>query len=169
MTAIINRKFSAPLTGKNLFLPLKNLIMLSSSSKYAINAVLYIAVHASEEKKLRATEVADAIKLPSPFLSKLLQSLSRAQLISSTKGPKGGFFITEEAKNNALIEVVKAIDGIHKMEDCALGLKKCSSEHPCPIHFSIQPYKKKFLRELEENSIEHFAEKVKKGETYLFL
>ncbi|MFD0975587.1 RrF2 family transcriptional regulator [Salinimicrobium gaetbulicola] len=143
--------------------------MLSSSSKYAINAVLYIAVHASAEKKLRANEIAEAIKLPSPFLAKLLQNLSREHIVSSSKGPKGGFFLTDEAKQLPLLEVVKSIDGVERLEDCVLGLKKCSAEKPCPVHFSVQPFKKKFLRELEENSIEHFAEKVKKGETYLFI
>ena len=143
--------------------------MLSSSSKYAVNAVLYIAVHASENEKIRATEIAEAIKLPSPFLAKLLQILSRENIVSSTKGPRGGFFIKPEAKQLPLIEVVKSIDGIDRLEECVLGLKVCSPEKPCPVHFSVQPFKKKFLRELEENSIEYFAEKVKKGEAYLFV
>src|SRR6056297_636102 len=139
--------------------------MLSSSSKYAVNAVLYLAVHSSEVNKIRAKEIADAIKLPSPFLAKLLQTLSREHIVSSTKGPRGGFYLTPEAQKINLIEVVKSIDGIARLEECVLGLKKCSSEKPCPVHFSVQPFKKQFLRELEENSIESFAEKVKKGET----
>lgn len=40
--------------------------MLSNSSKYAINAVLYIAVNASENQKIGVKEVADAIQIPSP-------------------------------------------------------------------------------------------------------
>lgn len=143
--------------------------MLSSSSKYAVNAVLYLAVHASEAKKIRAKEIANAIKLPSPFLAKLLQTLSREHIVSSSKGPRGGFYLTPEAQNLNLIEVVKSIDGIERLEECVLGLKKCSSEQPCPVHFSVQPFKKRFLQELEENTIEFFAEKVKKGETYLFI
>ncbi|MFD2518712.1 RrF2 family transcriptional regulator [Salinimicrobium flavum] len=143
--------------------------MLSSSSKYAVNAVLYIAVYASEDKKIRAGEIAEAIKLPSPFLSKLLQTLSRENILSSSKGPKGGFYLTPEAKELALIEVVKSIDGVDRLEDCVLGLKKCSSEQPCPVHFAVQPFKNRFLQELAENSIGSYAEKVKKGETYLFV
>ena len=143
--------------------------MLSSSSKYAVNAVLYLAVHSDEDNKLRAIEVAEAIKLPPPFLAKLLQTLSRENIVSSTKGPNGGFYLTEEAQNRYLVEVVKAIDGVEKLEECVLGLKKCSSEKPCPVHFAVQPLKKQFLRELEENTIADFAEKVKNGETYLFL
>ncbi len=143
--------------------------MLSSSSKYAINAVLYLAVNATEINKIRASEIAEAIKVPSPFLSKLLQTLSREHIISSSKGPKGGFYLTDEEKQLYLIEIVKSIDGVDRLEDCVLGLKKCSSEKPCPVHFSVQPFKNKFLKELEENTIEYFAEKVKKGEAYLFI
>ena len=143
--------------------------MLSSSSKYAVNAVLYLAVHSTKTKKIRAKEIAEAIKLPSPFLAKLLQTLSRENIISSSKGPTGGFFLTAEGMELPLLEVVKVIDGTDRLEDCVLGLKKCSSEKPCPVHFSVQPLKHKFRKELEENSIASFAEKVKSGETYLFV
>lgn len=142
--------------------------MLSSSSKYAVNAVLYLAVHSSDKNKIRAKEIAEAISLPSPFLSKLLQSLSRENIISSSKGPTGGFYLTEEALRTPLIEVVRIIDGTDRLEDCVLGLKKCSSEQPCPVHFSVQPLKQKFREKLEEN-IEVFAEKVKSGEAHLFV
>lgn len=142
--------------------------MLSSSSKYAVNAVLYLAVHSSETKKIRAKEIAEAINLPSPFLSKLLQSLSRENLISSSKGPTGGFYLTAEALSVPLIEVVKIIDGTDRLDDCVLGLKKCSSEQPCPVHFSVQPLKHRFRKELEEH-ISVFAAKVKSGEAHLFV
>ena len=143
--------------------------MLSSSSKYAVNAVLYLAVHSSEINKIRAKEIAEAIKLPPPFLAKLLQTLSRENVVSSSKGPTGGFYLTPEAQQRPLLEVVKIIDGTDRLEECVLGLKKCSSEKPCPVHFSVQPFKQTFKKELEENSIAVFAEKVKSGETYLFV
>lgn len=143
--------------------------MLSSSSKYAVNAVLYLAVHSNENRKIRAKEIAAAIKLPSPFLAKLLQTLSRENIISSSKGPTGGFYVTEQGQQLPLLEVVKIIDGTDRLDDCVLGLKKCSSEMPCPVHFSVQPFKQEFRRQLEENSIATFAAKVKSGETYLFV
>lgn len=142
--------------------------MLSSSSKYAVNAVLYLAVHSSDKNKIRAKEIAEAIKLPSPFLSKLLQSLSRENIISSSKGPTGGFYLTDEASKRPLIDVVNIIDGTQRLEECVLGLKKCSSEQPCPVHYSVQPLKLKFREELEEN-ISVFAAKVKSGEAHLFV
>lgn len=143
--------------------------MLSNSSKYAINAVLYLAVHSDETKKISAREIAEAINIPSPFLSKLFQILSRKNVISSSKGPGGGFYTTSENLNLNLIEIVKHIDGLDNFEDCVLGLKKCSSEKPCPVHYAIQSLKIKFLKELNENTIAGFAKKVKTGETFLFI
>lgn len=126
--------------------------MLSNSSKYAINAVLYLAVHASVENKIGAKDIAESLGIPSPFLAKILQTLARKNAISSTKGPKGGFYLTDEEKQIPLVEIVYHIDGIDKFTNCALGLKKCSSETPCPIHYSIQPLKAKFLEDLKSNS-----------------
>lgn len=141
--------------------------MLSSASKYAINAVLYLATESSEDRKIGVREIAGAIDVPPPFLAKLLQNLAKKQIISSSKGPKGGFYLTEGNRNLKLISVVEHIDGLSKFEDCVLGLKDCSSEKPCPIHFSIQPFKEMMFRELDDNTIESFAVKVRNGETFL--
>ena len=77
--------------------------------------------------------------------------------------------MTGKNLNLDLIEIVKHIDGIDKFENCVLGLKKCSCEKPCPVHYSIQPLKEQLFKELNENSIASFAEKVKTGETFLFI
>lgn len=143
--------------------------MLSNSSKYAIKAVLYLAVHSSEVKKIRAKEIAEAINIPSPFLAKILQPLSKRNIISSIKGPAGGFYMTPGNLEIPLLEVVKEIDGLEKLNNCVLGLTACNAEKPCPIHFSIQPLRLKFMKELRENSIASFAEKVKEGEAFLIL
>ena len=70
--------------------------MLSNSSKYAIRAVLYLANNSSVEKKLGSKKIAEEIDIPAPFLAKIFQVLSKANIISSTKGPNGGFYLTEK-------------------------------------------------------------------------
>jgi len=141
--------------------------MLSSASKYAINAVLYLAIESFEDKKIGAKEIAEAINIPTPFLAKLLQNLAKKNVISSAKGPKGGFYLTDENRNLKLITIVEHIDGLSKFNECVLGLKDCSGKKPCPVHFSIQPLKEKMFNELNNNSIASFAIKVKNGETFL--
>ena len=143
--------------------------MLSNSSKYGVKAVLYLAVHSSETKKIRAKEIAEAIDIPSPFLAKILQPLSKKEIISSIKGPTGGFYMTPENLEIPLLEVVREIDGLEKLNNCVLGLTACNAEKPCPVHFSVQPFRLKFMKELRENSIASFAQKVKEGKAFLLL
>lgn len=143
--------------------------MLSNSSKYAINAILYLAVHASENNKIGVKDIAESLNIPSPFLAKLLQILVKKKALSSTKGPRGGFYLTEKEKEIPLVQIVYHIDGIDKFTSCALGLKKCSSDKPCPVHHSVQPLKVAFLELLETNTIKDFAEKVKQGNAFLFV
>lgn len=143
--------------------------MLSNSSKYAINAVLYLAVNASRFNKIGVKDIAESLNIPSPFLAKILQVLARKNAISSAKGPRGGFFLTDEEKRTPLVEIVYHIDGIDKFTNCALGLKKCSPDKPCPLHNTIQPLKTHFLEELKKNTIKDFADKVKEGTAHLFI
>lgn len=141
--------------------------MLSNASKYAINAVLFLALDSNEERKIGAKEIAENIHVPVPFLAKLLQELARKGVISSSKGPKGGFFLTEENKAQKLVVVIDEIDGLLKLEECVLGLHECSSSKPCPIHHMVQPLRRKFLSELHSNSIAVFAKNVEEGKAFL--
>jgi len=88
--------------------------MLSNSSKYAINAVIYLALHASPTKRLAPKDIAEALHIPTSFLAKILQTLARKKVISSNKGPGGGFWITDEEKewlNNYHKEVYNRLQG----------------------------------------------------------
>ena len=141
--------------------------MLSSATKYAINAVIYLASNASVDRKLSAKMVANAINIPTPFLAKLLQDLAKKKVITSAKGPKGGFYLTEKNMNAALINIVEQIDGLDKFDSCVLGLYECNPNNPCPIHFSITPFKNKLLADLTNNSIKDYAKGVQSGDSFL--
>lgn len=143
--------------------------MLSNSSKYALKAALFLALDVHKNRKVGVKEIAAAIDVPVFFLAKLLQDLARKKIISSTKGPKGGFFLTEENKAQKLLVIVEHIDGLSKFEECVLGLKECNSVKPCPIHSMVQPLKKTFFNEMNGNSIAQFAMKVQEGKTFLSL
>lgn len=143
--------------------------MFSNSSKYAVNAVIYLSVHSSESNKIGAKEIAEKLNIPLPFLSKLLQTLARKKVISSVKGPGGGFWLTDDEKQAPLITVVEHIDDINAFTMCSMSLKGCSEEKPCPIHYVIKPYKQELQKQLSENSIAYFAEKIAKNEAFLFI
>ncbi|MCB0569855.1 MAG: Rrf2 family transcriptional regulator, partial [Phaeodactylibacter sp.] len=115
--------------------------MFSKACKYAIRAALYLAVHAESGQKLGVKDIATALDVPQHFLAKILQQLSRNHLISSTKGPSGGFFLDEQNMEVTLRQIVECIDGPDMFTSCILGLPVCSSENPCPLHIQAFAYR----------------------------
>lgn len=112
--------------------------MLSNKCKYAIRAVLFLAVESSWEKRVSGNKVSEALSTPNAFTVKILQELARKNIIISVKGPKGGFCISEECLNLPLLQIVDSIDSLSFFQSCGLGLHECSEEHPCPIHHSFK-------------------------------
>jgi len=142
--------------------------MLSNQSKYAIRGVIYLALNASEKKKLGSKEVAQKIKVPQPFLAKILQTLSKEEIIKSSKGPKGGFFLTEKELSGNLMKVIECIDGLDAFNKCYIGLPHCSDKNPCAIHHLGAALRNQLIAELKKRSIAEFAEDTKKGRSFLF-
>ncbi len=141
--------------------------MLSSSSKYALKAVLYLAMHTGPDKKMHVREISENIDVPKAYTGKLLQELAKRRLISSARGPKGGFYIDEKNKKNTIMAVVEAIDGKSKMETCILGLNDCDLEKPCPLHNLIASSRTRIVRVFEEITLEELAETLKDKKSFL--
>lgn len=139
--------------------------MFSKASQYAIKAVIYIWTQSLQDTKVGAKAIGNAIDAPEAFTAKILQTLTRAQLIGSVKGPNGGFFADEKHGHKTLKDVVRAIDGDSLFSGCSLGLNKCSETNPCPLHFEVVKLRKELERMLTKKSIRHLAVEVIKGDT----
>ena len=122
--------------------------MLANSSKYAIKSIVYIVSNSSPEKKLLVKDIAKNIDAPQPFLSKILQQLSTKNYLSSTKGPNGGFFVTEEQLEKSVMDIIVEIEGRDRLKQCALNFENCDSENPCPIHDFISDVKEELRASL---------------------
>ena len=99
------------------------------------------------------------------FLSKILQQLVKHKMLTSVKGPRGGFSLNVSPEKLRLIEVVKIIDGLDILERCGIGLKKCSDKTPCPIHFEYKNVKEKIRQLLNEKTLSELCQDVEKGKS----
>lgn len=142
--------------------------MLSNESKYAIRGVLYLAVHASEDVKIGSKEVGKNIKVSVTFLAKIFQKLNKEKLITSSKGPKGGFYLTKEQLAGNLMSIIECIDGPKVFNSCYIGLDKCSDENPCSIHHIAAPLRNQMILTLRNKNIADFAKDTKSGRTHIF-
>jgi Rrf2 family protein len=138
--------------------------MLSNTSKYAVRAVIYLALHAGEEKKIGIKKISEDLKIPSPFLGKILQSLAKHKLLSSTKGPSGGFGLGRPAEEITLYHIVDIIDGNDLFENCLISLNKCSQEEPyCPMHDRYVEIRKELKTLFQQQTIHELAADAKEN------
>ena len=143
--------------------------MLSLSCQIAIKAVICLASKMESGQKTGVTEIAGFIDASVHTVGKLLQILVKQKVICSTKGPAGGFYITHRQFHQPLVRVIEAIDGKHVFSTCGLGLRKCSSDNPCPIHHDFKGVRERFEKIYRENTVADLCEPVKTGRTHLSL
>ena len=134
--------------------------MLSNACKYAIRAVIYLALHGDETTKHGVKKIAEALELPQPFLAQLLRKLATDRLVSSSKGPGGGFFLNQANRDNAVWDIIATIDGTYKFDECYLGLALCDDDKPCPVHHLVSPFKEALLNDFKQKTIASLAKEI---------
>ena len=107
--------------------------MLSSTSDYALRAILVLA-RASDDRPLRADEIARATGSPANYLAKTLNALAKAGLVRSTRGPFGGFVLAVPAAELSLAQVIDCFDEPRPQTRCLLGSAPCDPRRPCAAH-----------------------------------
>jgi Rrf2 family protein len=113
-------------------------MLYSTACGYAIRALTHLAGRPTAGfRQLR--DIARAEKIPVAFLGKILQDLVRAGLLTSSKGPGGGYALARRPAAVTLLAVKEVVDGTADLEGCASGLGRCSDDMPCPQHERFKP------------------------------
>ncbi|MBH2003666.1 MAG: Rrf2 family transcriptional regulator [Sphingobacteriia bacterium] len=141
--------------------------MLSLTCKTAVKAVIYLASKLETGEKAGIREIAAFIDASEHTVGKMLQTLVKEEVINSMKGPNGGFFITEKQKHQSLLKIIHAIDGDEVFQQCGLGLSKCSSTHPCPMHDDYKIIRDGFKKMCRQKKVSDLLEPVNDGLAYL--
>ncbi|NIM50573.1 MAG: Rrf2 family transcriptional regulator [Gemmatimonadales bacterium] len=109
-------------------------MVLSGTAEYALKAVLYLAEHAVDQP-VRVGEVAQALRIPQNYLSKILHELTRAGVLRSSRGKRGGFQLAVRPQKLSLRTVITRFDDIAERRSCLLGRSQCSDRHACAVHW----------------------------------
>lgn len=141
--------------------------MLSKSCIYALRAIVYIGHNSTATHKIGIKEIGEELELPFHFLSKILQRLVKHGIIQSTKGPNGGFYISEEAQKKSLLKIVAVIDGLSFFESCGLGLKQCSEAHPCPLHNDFKIFRDGLYHVFSKKTISDLVHQIEDGKAFI--
>ena len=145
--------------------------MLSNTCKYAIRAVLYLAIHEKEAEKIGIKKISEELKMPTPFLGKILQVLSKNKLLNSTKGPHGGFSLGKDAHEISLLDIVEIIDGLDFFHECVIGVRICEDDPEkkklCPFHEELDPLRDKLYAQFKALTIGQFRDGITDIKTVL--
>jgi Rrf2 family protein len=108
-------------------------MQLTRGADYAVRVMMHLAT-LPEDKRALLHELADAAEVPESFLSKVLQALAHAELISSRRGKTGGFAILPRGRQASMREVIEAVDGPIALNICLNGTIGCERRSSCPAH-----------------------------------
>lgn len=142
--------------------------MFSKACEYGIKASVYIIDCSLKNEKVGMKDVAKAIESPEAYTSKILQQLSRYNIIQSEKGPTGGFSVEKDKINQLnLSMIVAAIDGDAIYKGCGLGFHQCNESKPCIIHHQYKSIRDDLKTMLENTLLVDLSEDIEKGLSFL--
>ncbi len=137
-------------------------MLISRTSQYAIQALIYIALK-EVGTPILSREVAEQLGVPSAYLAKIMQMLCKGGVLTSFRGRLGGFALKRKPHQVDLMSVMLITEGQDFTKDCVLGLKECSDETACPMHEKWKPIKTEILNMLKDHNLATLADAVRVG------
>ena len=142
-------------------------VMFSKACEYALRATIFLAQKSSEGEKRSVDDVATGIDAPRSFTAKILQQLIREGVISSAKGPSGGFYLTDKAKAQTVWGVLQAFDEDQRLTGCVMGLHKCNDKKPCPMHNQFKAIREPLVEMFKQKRISELAETMRNTKSFV--
>jgi len=106
-------------------------LRISKLTDYGTVVLAHLA--GDPEAVCSAADVSIATGIATPTVSKLLKSLARAQLVSSTRGANGGYQLTREPSEISAADVIDALEGPVSITECSSADSHCDFEHVCRV------------------------------------
>ena len=106
--------------------------ILRRNTDYALRMMVHLA-NSTPDKPASTKQISNAQDIPYPLACKLMQKLSKANLVTSKMGAKGGFQLGKAPAKINLPNVIAAIQGPVKLNRCLIDAKSCKRQPQCTI------------------------------------
>jgi len=120
--------------------------LITRNTDYGIRALCFIAK--AKGRVVAVPELVKALKVPRPFLRKILQILTKNGFVRSYKGRGGGFRLARDAKRLYIVEVAETFQGPMNLNECFLKKTVCPNRKSCPLKKKIDKIEKVVISEL---------------------
>jgi len=132
---------------------------LSKSCIYAIRSALYLTVE-KNSTFISIRDISKKLDIPFHYLTKILQTLSHAGIISSTKGPHGGVSLKKRPEKITLFDIICAFGCDVVFSQCSLGLDECSNERPCIMHDICYETRQVLLFNMKKKNLQQVVDNI---------
>ena len=134
--------------------------LITRNTDYAMRALCYIAK--KDKDFVSASEMGGTLRIPRPFLRKILQILSGEGLLESTKGQGGGFSLACPAEKILLTDLIRIFQNSIQLNECVFKKKMCPNRKTCVLKEEIDQIEDDVLRRLRKISIASLIDRAKK-------
>ena len=131
--------------------------LITRNTDYAVRALCCIAER--KQEVISADRLVKSLDMPRPFLRKILQTLTKAGLLNSSKGKDGGFTLALSPGEITLTDVMKIFQGPIKLNECTFKKNICPYIKDCLLKKKIDEIEKEVIAKLKAITIASIIKK----------
>lgn len=131
-------------------------MQITRQADYAVRAVYYLAKLGSG-KRAATSLIAEEQHIPPSFLAKIISQLSIAGILNTSRGARGGVSLAKDPGDITLLDVVEAIDGPIRLNECVDERGNCSYEDDCPMRPVWVEAQRSLVTRLKETNFGPYA------------
>ena len=131
--------------------------MLRLSKMADYGTVVLTAMTSEPQRSRSAAELATALHVPAPTVSKILKTLTRAGLVTSVRGAQGGSLLARPAADISMADIIHAMDGPIGMTECSVTPGLCTQEKGCAVRANWQRVNQVVMGVLQEMKLDQMS------------
>lgn len=121
--------------------------LINRDTDYAVRALCVIAHEGG--RLVSVTRLVKGLKIPRPFLRKILQVLNKKGILKSHKGKRGGFKLNFSVEKIFLVDLIEAFQGPLRLNECIFKKKICPDRGACVLRMRIDDIEEHVVSELK--------------------
>jgi Rrf2 family protein len=107
-------------------------LQLTKRTDYAIRACLHLAME--DQCPISGRRIAEQMSIPDRFLPQVMADLGRAGIVGATSGKNGGYCLRRDPAALSLLDLVEAVEGSGRRQECAVRDAPCDADPACALH-----------------------------------
>ena len=137
-------------------------MQITRQADYAVRAIYFLS-GLDEGVRASTSQIAKEQNIPPSFLAKIISQLSVAGLLNTSRGARGGVSLAKEPKEITMLDVIEAIDGPIKLNQCVNASHGCKFDKECPMKVMWGEIQDDLVSRLGGSNFEDFVNASPKG------